>query len=215
LKRYKKFTCNKKICVRIVDEKIAWKSFNWWCKLRLDELSLINERFASHPQSFISSLRRRRRHRASPKPTFRRTSGEKILKFRSKITTKRDALYMCSSMEVVDTSDVHFVEGQRRSLLLSLGGYTFVKNRSTEEKTCWICSRKVGKLFELVASCSLKLLAEPSEVFLSENQCNIDFMNWNWTKTNQAHESIEKTIRFGIAMFSGFYFRWFWLKFWL
>lgn len=45
-----------------------------------------------------------------------------------------------------DSSDIHFVEGQRGSQLLSLGGYTFVKNRTTEDKTYWICSRKVWEI---------------------------------------------------------------------
>jgi hypothetical protein len=42
-----------------------------------------------------------------------------------------------------DPNEIQFVEGQRGSRLLSLGGYNFVKNRATDEKTYWICSRKV------------------------------------------------------------------------
>lgn len=42
-----------------------------------------------------------------------------------------------------DPKEVQFVTGQRGSKLLSIGGFNFVKNRSTEDKTYWICSRKV------------------------------------------------------------------------
>ena len=44
-----------------------------------------------------------------------------------------------------DPYEIQFVEGQRGSRLLSLGGYNFVRNRATGDKTYWICSRKVIK----------------------------------------------------------------------
>lgn len=46
-----------------------------------------------------------------------------------------------------DSSKIQFVAGQRGSKLLSTGGYNFVRNRSTDEKTYWICSRKVMIFF--------------------------------------------------------------------
>lgn len=47
-----------------------------------------------------------------------------------------------------EPSEIQFVTGQRGSKLLSLGGFNFVKNRSTDNKTYWICSRKVKWFFK-------------------------------------------------------------------
>ncbi|CRK91969.1 CLUMA_CG005563, isoform N [Clunio marinus] len=60
-----------------------------------------------------------------------------------------------SQLEVkIDNDDIRFVQGQRGSQLLSIGGYNFVKNRLTDEKTYWICSRKYRE------KCNARLITE-------------------------------------------------------
>lgn len=41
---------------------------------------------------------------------------------------------------------VKFRQGQRGSLLLDVGGYTYVRNRGCGAKTYWICARKVRQI---------------------------------------------------------------------
>lgn len=41
--------------------------------------------------------------------------------------------------------ELSFETGQRGSKLLNVDGFTFVKNRLTEGKTYWICSKKVRR----------------------------------------------------------------------
>ena len=45
--------------------------------------------------------------------------------------------------------ELSFETGQRGSKLLNVDGFTFVKNRLTEGKTYWICSKKV-RTFKLL-----------------------------------------------------------------
>lgn len=46
-------------------------------------------------------------------------------------------------LKAVRNEKISFREGQRGSRLLEVCGYTYVRNRSLDNKTYWICARKV------------------------------------------------------------------------
>jgi hypothetical protein len=62
-------------------------------------------------------------------------------------------------MEIMfDPAEVQFVRGQRGSNLLTVDGYTFAKNRATEGRSYWLCSKKFS------AKCHARVITELSKM---------------------------------------------------
>lgn len=80
-------------------------------------------------------------------------SGAVKVKKRTSTDPRRQPCTRVSSDALKDcySTPLTFRAGQRGSRLLEVEGYTYVKNRTTDTKTYWICARKGGGKCQLRA----------------------------------------------------------------
>ncbi|KAG5672371.1 hypothetical protein PVAND_002503 [Polypedilum vanderplanki] len=72
-------------------------------------------------------------------------------------------LPVTKTMEIIfDPAEVQFIKGQRGSNLLTVDGYAFAKNRTTEGRSYWLCSKKFS------AKCHARVITELTKVASSD-----------------------------------------------
>lgn len=91
--------------------------------------------------------------RPGPKSTASKVKKEPVeVKRRSETSPGARRSLPCTRVKEEDIKPywgmpLVFLKGQRDSRLLALEGYTYVKNRTCDSKTYWICARKVRQTY--------------------------------------------------------------------
>ncbi|KAL7020383.1 hypothetical protein ACKWTF_011497 [Chironomus riparius] len=80
---------------------------------------------------------------------------------------------------IFDTSEIQFIPGQRGSKLLSFGGYTFVKNRATEGRSYWLCSKKY------TTKCHARVITELTKVAPDDSTFYLSVVSHNGKHTHE------------------------------